>query len=84
MNDAPGDKGEIGAPVEAVEHVDDRQAIEGRLRVRAQFDGAGPAPTFVHEDIPQPPRGELADRRPAVDVIDRLQSDVQGEVEMRA
>src|SRR4051794_14815659 len=53
-----------------------------RLRVRPEFDGAGSAPALVHDDIGQPPRRELTDRRRAVDVIDRLQIDVLAEIEM--
>ena len=82
VNDAARDQREVGAPVEAVEHVDDRQAMDRRLRVRPQFDRARSAPAFVHDDVGEAARGQLADRRPAVDVIDRLEVDVLGEIEM--
>ena len=41
-----------------------------------------PAPAFVHAHVPQSARGQLANRRPAVDLIDCLQIDVEGEIEM--
>ena len=49
-----------------------------------QLDGAGTAPALVHVDVGQPPRRELADRGAPVDVVDGLQIDVLGEIEMRA
>ena len=82
MNDAPRDKSEVGAPVKAVEHVDDRQAMDWGLSVGAQFDGARSTPAFVHGDVRQSARGQLPDRGTAVDVVDRLQIDVEGEIEV--
>ena len=82
MNNAPRDEREVGAPVKTVEHIDDRQAMNGGLSVRAQFDGARSTPAFVHADVRQSTRGQLPDRRAAIDVIDRLQVDVEGEIKV--
>src|SRR5271169_6371998 len=82
VNNAPRDKREVGAPVKAVEHVDDRQAMNGRLSVRAQFDGARSTPAFVHADVRQPTRSQLPDRWTAINVIDCLQINVEGEIEV--
>src|SRR5580704_3336666 len=56
--------------------------MNGGLGVGTQFDGAGPAPAFVHADVRQSPCGQLTDGGAAVDLIDRFQVDVEGEVEM--
>ena len=82
MNDAARLQREVGAPVEAVEHVDHRQPVDRRLRVRPELDRARPAPAFVHRHFGEPAGGELADRRAPVDMIDRLEIDVLGEIEM--
>src|SRR5579863_6495629 len=52
------------------------------LSVGAQFNGARSAPAFVHAHVRQSTRGQLPDRWTAVDVIDRLQVDVEREVEV--
>jgi hypothetical protein len=82
VNNAPSDKREVGAPVKAVEHVDDRQAMDGGLGVGTQFDRAWSTPAFVHADIRQSARGQLPNRWTAIDVIDRLQIDVEDEIEV--
>src|ERR1700691_2685706 len=82
VNNAARDKREVGAPVKAIEHVDDRKAMNRGLSVRAQFDGARSTPAFVHADVRQSARGQLPDRWTAIDVVDRLQIDVEGEIEV--
>jgi len=82
VNDPPRLQREVGAPVKPVEHVDDRQAKNRRLRVRPELDRARPAPAFVDDQFAETPRGELADRRAAVDMVDGLEVDVLGEVEV--
>ena len=72
MNDAPRDEGEVSAPVKAVEHVDDRQAMNRGLGVGAQFDSARSTPAFMHNDVRQPARRQLPDRRATIDVVNRL------------
>ena len=56
--------------------------MNGGLSVRAQFDGARSTPAFVHADVRQSARGQLPDRWTAIDVVDRLQIDVEGEIEV--
>ena len=75
-------QGEIGAPVKAVEHFDNREPVDRRLGVRPELDGARPAPALMYADIGQPTRGELADRGRAIDVIDGLEIDVLGKIKM--
>ena len=82
MNNAPRHECEVGAPVKTVEHIDDRQPMNGGLGVRTQFDGARSTPAFVHADVGESPRSQLTDRGAPVDLVDRLQIDVEGEVEM--
>lgn len=68
--------------MEPVEHLDDGQPMDRRLRIRPELDGAGAAPAFMHDHLGEAPGGELADGRAAVDVIDGLEIDVFGEIEM--
>src|SRR5271166_303057 len=82
VNNAPRHECEVGPPVKTVEHIDDRQPMNGGLSVRAQFDGARPAPAFVHADVRQSPCSQLTDGGAAVNLIDRFQVDVEGEIEM--
>lgn len=84
MNNAARPQREIGAPMEAVEHVDYRQAMDRGLGVRPEFNRAGSAPAFVDDDVGEAPGGKLADGGPAVEMVDRLQVDVLGKIEMPA
>src|SRR5579863_10391030 len=56
--------------------------MDRRLRIRPELDGRGAAPAFMHDHVGKAPRGKLADRRAAIDMVDRLEVDVLGEVEM--
>ena len=55
-----------------------------RLRVWPELDRGRARPAFVHVDLGEPARGELPDRRRAVDVRDDLVVDVLGEIEVPA
>ncbi len=82
VNNPPWDKREVGPPVKTIEHIDDRQTMNGGLSIRAQFNGAWAPPAFMHGDVRQSPRGQLTDGRPSIDMIDRLEVDVEGEIKM--
>lgn len=82
MDDAPRLQREVGAPVESVEHLNDRQAEHRHLRIGPELHRAGPAPAFVHDHVGEAPRGELTDGGASVDMVDGLEVDVLGEVEM--
>jgi hypothetical protein len=72
VNNPPRDKREVGAPVKAVEHIDDWQAMNWRLSVGAQLDSARSTPAFLHSDVRKAARRQLPNRRAAIDMVNRL------------
>src|SRR5580704_15583242 len=82
MYDSTRYESEVGAPMQAVEHVDDRQPMDRGLSIGSQLHRTWTAPTFVHRDIRQPPRSELPYGGPPVDMVDRLEVDVHRKIEM--
>jgi hypothetical protein len=63
------DPSKVGAPRQSIQHFDHRKAVDRRLPVWRQFNGAKTAPALVHDYVCQLACNKLADRRGSIDAV---------------